>query len=273
MFRLYKDLTAWYWVGVALAAIIVGVAAATTLFLLVLLTITVALVFLIAFLFFLEVKANKRIQKLHDDLLDHCRIHEYIAAYEALLQRHVASKKKVRDVLQTNLAIGYNAIGDSQRAIHLTMAQLPINTATRQGQQQILIYCNNMATYLLDAGDQTNAVKALDDLRKELAVADSSIPNYLFCSANLSKLEIRLAVERGQGEPVRKALEIELANEQKQLRRLSLCRLLALIRLQADDTAGAKEYLIYMQQNGGDTYYVSWAAHQLQLIGEKESTH
>lgn len=269
MLKLYRDLTIIYWiVAIAIALIYFGAAA-----LLSGTPLSIAVAFLFFFLAvwvwatFLNRKASKRLNALYEDLLGQCRIREYLDTYHQLMQRGFASKTAIRNILLSNMAVGYNAIGDDAEAIRLSsQVFMPPNPTKPNQQASYLVHLHNVSKCYLDAGDVVSARRILDDLKRALGVMD---PAYLRQIENLILLlEMRIRMAEGSFDGIRTALEIELSNENMLLRRIHLCYDLARIHAHEGDTEKEKEYLTYIQQYGGDSRYVYWAAARLQALSE-----
>lgn len=272
MFKLYKDLVVKYWLGILVLILLTCSSLTLSPYASPRSGFWFALLFcplIIIWAFYLNHKAIKRLNDLRINLLFACRVRDYMNACQILLDKPVARRMlKVRQYLFRELSAGYDALGDHTEALRL-LGNAPVDISKKRGRLEWLIHANNAAVYYLHAGDIENTRKAVEDLKRALAAADyKQGSNYIFCQANLNQIECQLAVECGQGESVRGALEIELVNAPYLLQKVGICRLLARIRLQAGDTAGAQEYLQYILQNGGDTRHVPWAKAKLQEIDQ-----
>ncbi len=272
MFKLYKDLVVKYWLGILVLILLTYTsltlspyASPYSGFGCVLILVPL----IVIWAFYLNQKAVKRLHDLRINLLFACRVRDYMNAYQILLDKPVARRmRKVRQYLLRELSAGYDALGDHAEALRL-LGTAPIDISKKRGRLEWLVYANNAAVYYVHAGDVENTRKAVEDLKRALAAADyKQGSNYIFCQANLNRIEYQLAVESGRGASVRGALEIELANAPYLLQKVGICQSLAEIHLQAGDTAGAQEYIRYILQYGGDTRYVPWAKTKLQEIDQ-----
>lgn len=269
MLKLYRDLTVIYWIGaVAIALICFGAAT-----LLSGTPLSTAVAFLFYFLAvwvwatFLNRKASKRLNALYGDLLGQCRIREYLDTYHQLMQRGFANKTAVRNILLSNMAIGYNAIGDDAEAIRLArQVVLPSNPTKPNQQASYLVHLHNVSRFYLDAGDTASARRALDDLKRALSTMDPAYHRQI--DSLILLLEIRIRMAEGNFDGIQTTLEIELSNENMLLRRIYLCYDLARIHAHEGNTEKEKEYLHYIRQYGGDSRCVYWAAERLRALSE-----
>lgn len=266
MFRIYRDLLAAFWGGFALFSVLLLV---INLYLLsdaaLVSSIVLFAVAVFALAIVLHLKADKRLRQLEEQLLEQCRVREYISAYEALLQRPCAKDATIAKALYTNLAIGYSLLGDDMRTFQLMQYAVPPagNSVTVRRQQ--VVYCNNMAHYYVAAGDADNAAKAAADLRQLLTTFKRTDPiQMLQYNLMLTELDIRLL--RGHAQGVKTALEIALQGATRPYNQVSLHRSLATACRLEGNTAEAVQHLQSILQVGGDSRHVAWAREQLMTI-------
>lgn len=212
----------------------------------------------------LNKKAVKRLAETVE-LLNNCQAGAYVHQVSQLLQRNaVQGTPSVCKTLQYYLAMGYSALGDHVSAIAIAQQNVAQGFQPREWSLQVA-FQNNLTKFYENAGDWNNARYSLENL-KCMAADSRTIKNQSLLATIEQRIvffEQDFAILEGRGESVRAALEIEFSTTHSLYTKVSFAYQLATICLQMSDKEKAKEYLLFAQQNGGDTWYTGLAAARL----------
>lgn len=204
--------------------------------------------------------AIKRLTKMMG-LLDNCQAGAYLYAASQVAQKCSPS---IYRQMHTYLTQGYSAIGDHATAITLTLQDLSQGFQPREWIFQVTLQ-SNLTAYYINAEEWDSARHTLEHLKR--LVSDSrTIKNTSLLALMQNRIlcyELAFAIHEGRGESVRATLEIQYNNAHTLYAKVTFAYQLATICLQMGDLENARGYLLFVQQNGGDTRFVGMAAAKL----------
>lgn len=157
-------------------------------------------------------------------------------------------------VSRTYLADGYWADGQFGKAVE-TLGELPASgDFALRG-----LYLSKLSAYYLAQGDKALAATQLDRLDQVIVSCRAGNPKL---AANLSE---SLTLYRqywnalGNKKVDTDWLERAFQRAQYNIRRLELAQVMAMAALRSGDRSQAEKQLSYLKENGGKTFFASWA--------------
>ena len=208
--------------------------------------------------FFFQWLAVKRAGKTMA-LLEDCRVREYTAQYEKLLDR---AKGKLALPVKLNLSAGYIELGHPGRALEL-LRDLPDFPKGRQGAALRLAYDNNAAVCHRMLGDLDTAEKLMERYQADLAAAPEKTPQRAQYAAHCHTQAMLLNMARGNFDGARAFFETRLQTAATIRHRVADHYALAWVCDHEGRRDEAREHLRYAAAHGGDTWYVQAAKTRL----------
>lgn len=212
--------------------------------------------------FCLNKVAAKRIQKIHLQRTDHCRIAPYIALYKKWCGLKIPQRQK--DLCRMALSTGYIEVGDFDKAKHLLQEVQTTFLDTTEGMFAMACYYNNYAVCLLNEKNAQGAAASLDYM--ERAIESERLTESERESLQQSYRIKRYLLDMLTGnydDAMAFFRQLDESETTLPLERVIARYWLGQIYLHDQEEGKAAGYLRFVAENGGDTYSAARARAQL----------
>ncbi len=264
--KMFKGLLAAYYIigvgGILAVCILVGACGGNSI---VIILTAVMYALLTAFLF--TMAANKKLNQLNS-IRENCRTYLYISKLQKLLEKNQRGDNGF--AIRMNLFAGYSDIGDKERAREMFSSIQPQFKKNAQGVFQAAIYYLNLYMLQLWDRDFEKAGEALDTAKNYLDNPLLLPQQRMVLISNYMNKRIELSYKQGDFNGVEVYYRVVYDAANIPLEKVSAAYGLAEICIHNEADEKAKEYLTFILENGGDTYYVNRAKEMLEQIKEKE---
>lgn len=214
------------------------------------------LLFLMIFVFFAALIANRYAEKLHNKIvqlfLEECDPYQYIDRYQKILKRRLG---KIGAFVLVNLSSGYLAAGNPQKAKQI-LDSIGSFQENQFGLQNKSFYYNNLCSYYLMMNDITNAEIMLENMLNSLQ--NEKFPKMQYYALYNCYTETRYEINIAKGNYVgtEDIFLIKYNREKSKLGKVESKYQLGKIYLHYNRIGEARSAFEYVINNGNKTYYV-----------------